>query len=82
MIASAVSGSILPIEHLKVNENASVVDVVGDASEVHRLSEMGLHHGARIRIVRAGSPCLMALDGKRLSVRLSGNVDIYVSPGN
>ena len=80
MIASGISETILPLDQLRINEVGEVVEIVGNASEVHRLSEMGLHHGTRIRVVRRGTPCLLALDGKRLSLRLGGDVDIFVAP--
>ncbi len=79
MIAPATPESILPLELLQANEEASIVELVGEDCQIHRLEEMGLRVGASIRMVRPGLPCLLALDGKRLSIRLSGIVDILVS---
>lgn len=80
MIAHSLVGSILPIDQLRPQEQAQVVDVVGDDDEVHRLSEMGLRSGSHIRMIRPGSPCLLAIDGKRLSIRVRSSTDILVSP--
>jgi ferrous iron transport protein A len=71
--------TILPIDCLHANEEASVVELVGDSCEIHRLAEVGLRVGASVRMVRPGSPCLLALGGNRLSVRLAGNVEVLVA---
>lgn len=79
MIAPGIPDTILPIDQLKTDESASVVELVGEEREVHRLAEMGLGVGASIRMVRPGAPCLLAIDGKRLSIRLSSDVDVLVA---
>ncbi len=73
------SNTVLPINYLQSNECGDVVQLVGDDCQVHRLAEMGLRVGAKIRMVRPGAPCLLALDGKRLSIRLNDNVDVLVA---
>ena len=80
MIAHGTSAFTLPLDALKANEQALIVELHGDDSQIHRLAEMGLRIGVAIRMVRPGSPCLLALDGKRLSVRLNGDVDVLVAP--
>ncbi len=82
MIAPGLLESILPIDHLRSNEQASVIDVVGEDAEVHRLSEMGLRAGVQVRMIRPGSPCLLALEGKRLSLRVGPSVEVLVSVAN
>ncbi len=79
MIAPGIQESILPLELLQANEEASVVDLIGDDVQIHRLAEMGLRIGANVRMVRPGSPCLLALDGKRLSIRLASGIDVLVA---
>ena len=79
MIAPGIPEILLPINLLQANEEASIVDLQGDEAQIHRLSEMGFRIGAMIRMVRPGSPCLLAIEGKRLSIRLSGNIDVLVS---
>ncbi|MCA9129279.1 MAG: ferrous iron transport protein A [Planctomycetales bacterium] len=79
MIAPGRCETIVPIELLRSNENASVVELSGDEQQIHRLSEMGLRVGTVIRMVRPGAPCLLALGSKRLSIRLGKDVDILVA---
>jgi len=79
MIAPGLPETVLPIDQLRPDEEASVVELVGNGPEVHRLSEMGLRVGALVRMVRQGAPCLLALDGKRFSIRLSEDVDVLVA---
>jgi ferrous iron transport protein A len=79
MIAPGIQETVLPLDLLQANEEASVVDLIGDDAQIHRLAEMGLRVGAVVRMVRPGSPCLLALNGKRLSVRLSGEIDVLVA---
>lgn len=79
MIAPGIQEDILPLELLKANEEASIVELIGDDAQIHRLAEMGLRIGANIRMVRPGAPCLLAIDGKRLSLRLSSDLDVLVA---
>jgi Fe2+ transport system protein FeoA len=81
MIAPGTPETVLPLDLLKSNEVASVVEMSGDAPLVHRLAEMGLRVGAMIRMVKPGAPCLLALDGKRLSLRLNEGLQVLVSVG-
>jgi ferrous iron transport protein A len=72
----------LPLELLKSNEEASIVELCGNEPQVHRLAEMGLRVGATVRMVRPGSPCLLAIDGKRLSLRLGEGIEVLVALSN
>ena len=80
MITSRMTETLLPLELLKSNEEASIVELYGNEPQVHRLAEMGLRVGAMIRMVRPGTPCLLALDGKRLSLRLCDGIEVLVAP--
>ena len=79
MVAPTSCESLLPLDLMKAGESASIVELHGDSSQVHRLQEMGLRAGAIIRMLKPGAPCLVALDGKRLSLRLGGLLDIFVA---
>ncbi len=79
MIARGTTANLLPIDLLHANEQANVVEFQGNESQIHRLAEIGLRIGASVRMIRPGSPCLLAIDGKRLSIRLSGDVEVLVS---
>jgi ferrous iron transport protein A len=79
MIAAAPTETVLPLELLRPRESAQLVELDGDESQVRRLSEMGLRIGATIQMVRPGAPCVLSLDGKRISLRLGDNVDVLVA---
>jgi ferrous iron transport protein A len=79
MIASGTPETVLPLELLKSNEEGSIVELCGEGPLVHRLAEMGLRVGAMIRMVKPGAPCLLALDGKRLSLRVNERLQVLVS---
>lgn len=79
MIARGFQEVVLPLDLLQANEEASVVELIGDEAQIHRLAEMGLRVGANIRMVRPGAPCLLALDGKRLSLRLAHDLEVLVA---
>ncbi len=79
MIAPGIQEVVLPLELLRANEVASIVELIGDESQIHRLAEMGLRIGASIRMINPGAPCLLAIDGKRLSLRLNENLDVLVT---
>lgn len=79
MIAPGIPETLLPIDLLKANEEASIVELLGDESQIHQLAEVGLRIGASIRMVRPGAPCLLAIEGKRLSIRLNKDVDVLVA---
>lgn len=74
-----VEQTLLPLEMLRAEESARLVEMDGDENQVRRLSEMGLRIGATIQMLRPGSPCLLALDGKRLSLRLGVDVELMVA---
>ena len=60
---------LLPLTALRVGEVATVVQVVGDSRCVHHLHEVGLRVGAEVEMLRAGSPCIVRVDGQRLCLR-------------
>lgn len=68
-----------PLEMLGDGQEAQVVDVCGDSVQIHRLAEIGIRCGSLLKMIRHGEPCLLAVDGRRLSLRLSQGIDIFVS---
>ena len=62
-------GEMIPLSLLRAGEAASVGEIVGNVELVHRLREMGLQNGARVKMIRPGSPCIIGLDGQRLGFR-------------
>jgi ferrous iron transport protein A len=71
-----------PLELLSDGQEARIVEVSGDSVQVHRLAEIGIRSGSMLHMIRTGEPCLLAVDGRRLSVRLNNDVDIFVSSRN
>lgn len=71
---------MLPLEMLHVGEWAEIVDIDGQPSWVGRLAELGIYAGRRLKVLKAGSPCLLQLDGCRLSLRSDATMQIMVHP--
>lgn len=61
--------TLIPLSRLRAGQCGCVGEVVGAGGLVHRLREMGLRAGARVRMIRSGSPCIFRLDGQKLCVR-------------
>lgn len=75
-----VAASPFPVEYLPCEEEGVVVDIVGEEPSVHRLGEMGVCCGCKIRMVSPGETCLVSVDGKRLCLRLGEVAEILVAP--
>ena len=72
--------NLLPMNLLRPGEWAEVADVAGEPDWVGRLAELGLRVGCRLRLVQPGSPCLVQVDGSRLSLRGDAAGQILVRP--
>jgi ferrous iron transport protein A len=70
---------VIPIDSLSPNDEGVIVDMEGDPCFVKRLQEIGVHVGCSLRMVCQGSPCMVCVDGRRLSLRLDDSAEIYVS---
>ena len=68
----------MPLELLNTGDWADIADVTGEPGWVTRLAEMGLRIGSRLRVLQAGSPCLLQVGEARLSLR--GELQILVRP--
>jgi len=73
-----LASQIVPLDLLAAGETARVFEVDGRAEFVHRLHEMGLQPGAEIRMLRPGSPCILAVNEQRLSFRLEDSTTVLV----
>ena len=60
---------IVPLEVLGENESGRIVEILGPEAWRHRLDELGLREGCLVRLIKRGQPCLIAIDGQRLSFR-------------
>lgn len=75
---SSVVSQTLPLEALAAGERGIVVDVDGQPELVVRLEEMGLIAGARVCMIRPGSPCILEINQHRFSLRIDGSVCVMV----
>lgn len=64
-----MSLDLVPLDHLQPGQWAEVADICGEPDLVGRLAELGLRAGILLRMLRAGSPCLLQVGGGRLSLR-------------
>jgi ferrous iron transport protein A len=71
---------LLPLELLGSGEWADVAEVQGEPAWVGRMAELGVRVGARLRVLQAGSPCLLQVGGSRLSLRSDAALHILVRP--
>jgi ferrous iron transport protein A len=71
---------LLPLEMLNPGEWADVAQVTGEPSWIGRMAELGLSIGSRLRMLQAGSPCLLQVGETRVSVRGTGALQILVAP--
>jgi ferrous iron transport protein A len=65
---------------LKGGEWGKVRQVVGRADHVRRLEELGMRDGARLEMVRAGTPCIVRLAGSTLCFRDGEMLSVLVDP--
>jgi ferrous iron transport protein A len=70
----------LPLELLNPGEWADVGEVTGQLAWVARMAELGIRAGARIQVLRGGSPCLVLVGSSRLSLRGDHAMQILVRP--
>jgi ferrous iron transport protein A len=70
----------LPLTLLAAGQIAEISELVGPPERIRRFQELGLRVGARIEIVRAGSPCIVRVGESRLCVREDAQVRILVAP--
>lgn len=69
VVQDETAGEMVPLSLLRAGQSGSVGEVLGNVELVHRLREMGLYHGAKVRMIRPGSPCIIGLHGQRLGFR-------------
>lgn len=74
-------GDLVPLAMLRSGQSALVGDVLGGGELAQRLREMGVRSGARIQMVRQGSPCILRIDGVKLCVRADEVAHVLVRVG-
>lgn len=69
---------VIPLELLQESERGRVLELVAPDAERNRLQELGLREGATVRLVKRGEPCILAIDGQRLSFRADAGTLVLV----
>jgi ferrous iron transport protein A len=69
---------LVPLELMATGESGIVRDVEGTPEVVVRLREMGLREGAEIRMIKTGSPCLLAVNDQRFLFRIDKTATVWV----
>lgn len=75
-----IEAELIPLTLLRPGQLGKVDQVIGGGALVHRLREMGLRGGASVEMIRAGSPCIIRLDGHTLGVRSDELAGVLVRP--
>ncbi|MFN7877542.1 MAG: ferrous iron transport protein A [Pirellula sp.] len=71
---------MVPLDLMSPNDCGVIVEMDGDPCFLKRLEEIGIQVGCNLRMVCPGSPCMVCIEGKRLSLRLDQHAEIYVCP--
>ncbi|MCA9032981.1 MAG: ferrous iron transport protein A [Planctomycetaceae bacterium] len=71
---------MFPVETLRSGEAGRVVGVDGQLDIVQRLQDVGLRIGATVRMLREGTPVLLAVDDQRLTFRPDQRAMVLVEP--
>lgn len=78
---SMITDSVpLPIEFLQPESHGTIVEMCGRPCQMQRLAELGIHQGCKVRMVCRGEPCLICIEGRRISLRLDDSAEIFVIP--
>jgi Fe2+ transport system protein FeoA len=70
----------VPIQQLAAGQPACVACLNGAPNDVARLAEMGIQRGTNLCVVRGGKTCILQIDGCRMCVRASDEMEILVTP--
>ncbi|MCS7304562.1 MAG: ferrous iron transport protein A [Thermoguttaceae bacterium] len=70
----------IPLERCPEGYPVRIVSMSGPQAEVHRLRELGLRPGCRLRVFRRGNPCILCLNGHSLCFRPSPHLQVLVEP--
>lgn len=70
---------VVPLECLAAGESGRIENVDGSREMITRLEEMGLRQGVGVRMVRPGSPCIIAVNNHRISFRGEESAVVMVS---
>lgn len=71
---------LMLLDMLRAGEECEIEEVSGQPAWVGRLAELGIRQGCRVRVVQAGSPCLLDVGGCKLCLRGCECSQILVRP--
>jgi ferrous iron transport protein A len=71
----------IPLNRLSDGQRGVIAEVVGRSEHVQRLKELGLRRGVELEMIRAGSPCMVRLQGHTLCIRGNELLNVLVGPG-
>lgn len=71
---------LVPLTTLRSGQLAEIRQIVGLPEQVRRLEELGLRDGARLEMVRSGSPCIVRVAGSTLCFRDGEMLSVIVAP--
>ncbi|MCS7271888.1 MAG: ferrous iron transport protein A [Gemmataceae bacterium] len=69
---------VLPLDMLRTGDWGEVTEVAAPSAIAQRLAELGVRTGSRIRVLQAGTPCLLDVGGCKLCLRADDCSQIYV----
>ncbi|MBC8116120.1 MAG: FeoA domain-containing protein [Candidatus Saccharimonas sp.] len=69
---------LVPLELMATGEHGKVHDVDGSHEFVVRLQELGLQAGVEVQMVKTGSPCILAINKQRFSLRFDDQASVLV----
>lgn len=67
------------LTNLKTGDVGVIQRIASQDAPSKRLADMGFVHGARLELVRPGSPCIVRLDGARVGLGKSHQANIELS---
>lgn len=68
------------LSDLRAGESVRIAGVAAEWESAKRLADMGFIRGARIDMLRRGSPCLVCIDGTRVGLGLAHQRSLLVEP--
>jgi ferrous iron transport protein A len=77
MIADSIP---VPLDFLPADSQGTIVEMCGKSCYLQRLAELGIRQGCNVRMVCKGEPCLICIEGRRISLRLDDSAEILVVP--
>ncbi len=69
----------IPLDLLSPDEEGVIVEMEGEPNHLKRLEEIGIRVGRKVRMISQGCPCMICIDGRRLSLRIEEDAEIYVA---